>query len=88
MYISFVQVEPSKDDPLFDTIMFPFVFGFSFTGMIASIGFANLSFVKVDTSRNLFILGFGLFIGLGVPDYLAKNPGAIQTGNHHYMGKC
>ncbi|XP_071821467.1 solute carrier family 23 member 1-like [Apostichopus japonicus] len=50
-------------------------------GMIASIGFANLSFVKVDTSRNLFILGFGLFIGLGVPDYLAKNPGAIQTGS-------
>ncbi|PIK52045.1 Solute carrier family 23 member 1 [Apostichopus japonicus] len=50
-------------------------------GMIASIGFANLSFVKVNTSRNLFILGFAIFLGLGLPDYLNKNPGVIDTGS-------
>ncbi|KAJ8039472.1 Solute carrier family 23 member 1 [Holothuria leucospilota] len=49
-------------------------------GMVASIGFANLAFIKVNTSRNLFILGFALFLGMGVPDYLVKNPGAINTG--------
>lgn len=50
-------------------------------GMVSSIGFANLSFIKINTSRNLFILGFALFLGMGVPDYLAKNPGAINTGS-------
>ncbi|PIK52046.1 Solute carrier family 23 member 1 [Apostichopus japonicus] len=50
-------------------------------GMVASIGFANLSFVKVDTSRNLFIIGIGIFMGVGVPDYLDKHPDCIQTGS-------
>lgn len=50
-------------------------------GMVASIGFANLAFVKVDTSRNLFILGIALFLGIGIPNFLRKNPGAINTGS-------
>ncbi|KAJ8039460.1 Solute carrier family 23 member 2 [Holothuria leucospilota] len=50
-------------------------------GMVASIGFANLAFIKVDSSRNLFILGIALFLGIGIPDFLVKNPGAINTGS-------
>ncbi|XP_071816986.1 solute carrier family 23 member 2-like [Apostichopus japonicus] len=50
-------------------------------GMVASIGFANLSYVKVNTSRNLFILGMAVFAGIGVPDYLIKNPDALNTGS-------
>lgn len=48
--------------------------------MIAAIGIANLSFIKVDASRNLFIIGFSIFVGLGVPYYIKSNPGSIQTG--------
>lgn len=48
--------------------------------MVASIGFANLTNVKVKTSRNLFILGLSLFVGIGLPDYMTKNPDAINTG--------
>ncbi|KAJ8047245.1 Solute carrier family 23 member 2 [Holothuria leucospilota] len=50
-------------------------------GMVASIGFANLRNVNVSTSRNLFILGLSLFFGIGLPDYLTKNPDAINTGS-------
>ncbi|KAJ8039465.1 Solute carrier family 23 member 1 [Holothuria leucospilota] len=50
-------------------------------GMVASVGFASLAFVKVDTSRNLFILGIALFVGIGIPDFLEKNPGSINTGS-------
>ncbi|XP_028909287.1 solute carrier family 23 member 1 isoform X8 [Ornithorhynchus anatinus] len=37
-------------------------------------------FVDMNSSRNLFILGFSMFFGLTLPNYLDANPTAIRTG--------
>ncbi|CAH2277694.1 solute carrier family 23 member 1 isoform X3 [Pelobates cultripes] len=49
-------------------------------GMIAAVGISNLQFVDLNSSRNLFVLGFSLFSGLVIPTWLADNPGVIDTG--------
>jgi uracil-xanthine permease len=36
-------------------------------GMIAAVGISNLQFVDLNSSRNLFIVGFAFFMGLSVP---------------------
>ncbi|MHC1605345.1 MAG: uracil-xanthine permease family protein [Candidatus Methanofastidiosia archaeon] len=36
-------------------------------GMIAAVGISNLQFVDLNSSRNLFIVGFAMFMGLSVP---------------------
>ncbi|XP_064614434.1 solute carrier family 23 member 1-like [Liolophura sinensis] len=50
-------------------------------GMVASVGLSNLQFMDLNSSRNLFILGFSIFFGLSLPDWISKNPTAIQTGS-------
>ncbi|XP_064648212.1 solute carrier family 23 member 1-like isoform X3 [Lineus longissimus] len=49
-------------------------------GMITAVGISNLQFVDMNSSRNLFILGFSFFFGLTLPQWMNKNPAAIQTG--------
>ncbi|XP_027523465.1 solute carrier family 23 member 1 isoform X2 [Corapipo altera] len=49
-------------------------------GMITAVGLSNLQFVDMNSSRNLFVLGFAMFFGLTLPNYLDSNPGAINTG--------
>ncbi|XP_054209914.1 solute carrier family 23 member 1 isoform X15 [Homo sapiens] len=49
-------------------------------GMITAVGLSNLQFVDMNSSRNLFVLGFSMFFGLTLPNYLESNPGAINTG--------
>ncbi|XP_028909288.1 solute carrier family 23 member 1 isoform X9 [Ornithorhynchus anatinus] len=49
-------------------------------GMITAVGLSNLQFVDMNSSRNLFILGFSMFFGLTLPNYLDANPTAIRTG--------
>ena len=34
--------------------------------------------------RNLFIVGFALFMGLTVPEWMKKNGGAINTGSPEF----
>ena len=48
--------------------------------MIASIAFLNLKHVDLTTTRNQLILGTALVFGLGIPDFIKSNPGAINTG--------
>jgi len=43
-------------------------------GMIAAVGLSNLQFVDLNSARNLFILGFAIFMGLSMPQYFAANP--------------
>ena len=50
------------------------------TGMITAVGISNLQFVDLNSSRNLFIIGFTFFFGLALPKYLDDHPEAIQTG--------
>ncbi|KAB7504217.1 Solute carrier family 23 member 2 [Armadillidium nasatum] len=50
-------------------------------GIIASVGLSNLQVIDLNSSRNIFILGVSLFIGLAIPEWLQNNPGSIQTGS-------
>ncbi|CAL1261637.1 unnamed protein product [Larinioides sclopetarius] len=49
--------------------------------MVTAVGLSTLHFVDLNSSRNLFVLGFSLFMGLCVPKWIQANPGAIQTGS-------
>ena len=66
----------SKFGALFTTIPSPIVGGMycAMFGMISAVGLSNLQFVDLNSTRNLFILGFAFFMGLSVPEYFASNP--------------
>ncbi|XP_053504351.1 solute carrier family 23 member 1 [Ictalurus furcatus] len=49
-------------------------------GMITAVGLSNLQSVDLNSSRNLFVLGFSMFSGLMLPNYLETHPGSIKTG--------
>lgn len=57
----------------------------SFAGMITAVGLSNLQFVDMNSSRNLFILGFAMFFGLTLPNYLDSRPNTINTGMSRWM---
>jgi nucleobase transporter 1/2 len=69
-----------KFGALFTTIPRPIIGGMYCTmfGMIVSVGLSNLQFVDLNSARNLFVLGFSLFMGLSLPEYFAVNPVAFQ----------
>ena len=48
--------------------------------MISAVGISNLQFVDLNSSRNLFVFGFGIFFGLSFPHWVNKNPDCINTG--------
>ena len=52
-------------------------------GMIAAVGISNLQFADMNSSRNLFIVGFSIVFGLALPHYMNTHPNAIQTGMIH-----
>ncbi|XP_054709274.1 solute carrier family 23 member 2-like [Uloborus diversus] len=49
--------------------------------IITGVGISNLQYVNLNSSRNIFIIGFSLFMGLCIPSYLQNNPDALQTGS-------
>ncbi|KAM9781872.1 solute carrier family 23 member 1-like [Syngnathus typhle] len=49
-------------------------------GMITAVGLSNLQLVDLNSSRNLFVLGFSMFFGLTLPAYLDAHPKCIETG--------
>ena len=72
-----------KIGALFTTIPDPIVGGVFMVmfGIIASVGISNLQFVDLNSSRNLFIIGLSLLMGLALPYYMNAHPNAIDTGN-------
>lgn len=59
--------------------------------MITAVGISNLQFVDLNSSRNLFIIGFSFFFGLTLPTYLSSHPDVIKTGRStciHNSGSC
>ncbi|MDX1579485.1 MAG: solute carrier family 23 protein, partial [Gemmatimonadota bacterium] len=66
----------AKFGALFTTIPSPIVGGMycAMFGMIASVGLSNLQLVDLNSPRNLFIVGFSLFMGLSVPEYFGASP--------------
>ena len=50
------------------------------TGMIVAVGISNVQHVDLNSGRNLFILGFSLFNGLAIPQWVSANQHVIDTG--------
>jgi solute carrier family 23 (nucleobase transporter), member 1 len=69
----------TKFGALFTTIPQPIVGGMycAMFGMIASVGLSNLQNIDLNSPRNLFILGFSLFMGLSLPEYFSAHPVAF-----------
>ncbi|XP_050707982.1 solute carrier family 23 member 1-like [Eriocheir sinensis] len=49
--------------------------------MISAVGLSALQDVDLASSRNIFILGYSLFLGLLLPKWLAQHPEALRTGS-------
>ena len=58
------------------TILF-FIF---LLGMVAAVGISNLQFVDLNSSRNLFIIGYSFIMGLVIPNWMNGNEDFINTG--------
>lgn len=50
-------------------------------GMIAAFGLSALQYVELNSSRNLYIIGFSMFFSLVLSKWMQTNPNAIQTGS-------
>ncbi|KAF2359150.1 Xanthine/uracil/vitamin C permease [Trinorchestia longiramus] len=50
--------------------------------MITSVGLSSLQHVRLNSPRNIFVLGFSLFGGLALPSWLkiAENKATLKTG--------
>ncbi|XP_076469690.1 solute carrier family 23 member 1-like [Babylonia areolata] len=72
-----------KFSALFTTIPEPIVGGVFITmfGMVTAVGISNLQFVDLNSTRNLFILGLSIFLGICLPKWMVLNPEAIDTGS-------
>jgi nucleobase transporter 1/2 len=49
-------------------------------GIITSVGISNLQLVDMNSSRNLFVFGVSVMLGMTLPIWLKQHPGAINTG--------
>ncbi|MBN3310649.1 S23A1 protein, partial [Amia calva] len=71
-----------KVGAIFTTIPAPVIGGMFLVmfGVISAAGVANLQYADMNSSRNLFIFGFSMFSALVIPNWINKNPKAIETG--------
>merc|ERR1719228_2123519 len=49
-------------------------------GMISAVGLSNLQFIDLNSTRNLFVLGFSIFFSLVLPQWMKNNPTVVLTG--------
>ncbi|RVE63449.1 hypothetical protein OJAV_G00136390 [Oryzias javanicus] len=80
--IMFLLGSIGKFTALFASLPDPILGGMFCTlfGMITAVGLSNLQLVDLNSSRNLFVLGFSMFFGLTLPTYLDTHPNSISTG--------
>ncbi|XP_007556555.1 solute carrier family 23 member 1 isoform X1 [Poecilia formosa] len=80
--IMFILGTVGKFTALFASLPDPILGGMFCTlfGMITAVGLSNLQLVDLNSSRNLFVLGFSMFFGLTLPAYLDAHPKVIKTG--------
>ncbi|KAJ4442141.1 hypothetical protein ANN_12007 [Periplaneta americana] len=50
-------------------------------GIIVAFGLSALQYVDMNSSRNLFVVGFSIFFSLVLPKWMQAHPHSIQTGN-------
>lgn len=72
----------TKFGALFVTIPDPIIGGMFciMFGMVAAVGISNLQFVDLNSSRNLFIIGYSFIMGLVIPNWMNGNEDFINTG--------
>lgn len=71
-----------KFGAVFVTIPDPIIGGlFCVTfGMITAVGLSNLQFVNLNSSRNLFIIGFSIFFALTLSQWMkTQTPNIMRT---------
>jgi len=63
----------SKLGAVFATVPDPIVGGIFYVmfGMVTAVGLSSLQFVDLNSTRNLFVLGFSLFFSLAFPKWLS-----------------
>lgn len=52
--------------------------------IITAVGLSPLQFVDLNSPRNIFVLGFSVFMGLAIPNWLDSHPTAINTGSEGF----
>ncbi|XP_046558665.1 solute carrier family 23 member 2-like isoform X1 [Haliotis rubra] len=50
-------------------------------GMVTAVGVSTLQFIDLRSTRNLMIIGTSTMLGLKIPDWMASNSQAINTGS-------
>uniref|UniRef100_A0A2P2I708 Solute carrier family 23 member 1-like n=2 Tax=Hirondellea gigas TaxID=1518452 RepID=A0A2P2I708_9CRUS len=50
--------------------------------MITAVGLSSLQNVDLNSSRNLFVLGFPIFFGLALPKWLEGNPDVLSSEDY------
>jgi len=59
-------------------------------GQIVAVGLSNLEYVDLNSSRNVFVVGFSLFAGLAIPAYMGNLGGdgvtSAQAFQHGLQG--
>ncbi|XP_003738546.1 solute carrier family 23 member 2 [Galendromus occidentalis] len=68
-----------KVGALFVTIPEPIIGGVFIVmfSMVTAVGVSNLQHVDLNSSRNLFVLGSSLFLGLCIPGWVSSHPDAL-----------
>jgi len=79
----------SKFGSFFLTIPSPIVGGIFCVmfGMITAVGLSNLQFVDLNSSRNLFVLGFSIFFSLMLPEWIKSNPGSLNVSSSNQLNQ-
>lgn len=57
---------------------------FIYLGVIAAVGLSSLQYVDLNSSRNIFVVGFALFMGFVIPTYVKTTEDAINTSKLHF----
>ncbi|XP_078527666.1 solute carrier family 23 member 2-like isoform X2 [Lissotriton helveticus] len=72
----------SKVGAVFATIPTPVIGGLFMVmfGILTAVGISNLQFADMNSSRNIFIVGFAIFSGLTVPNWVNENARVMETG--------
>ncbi|XP_022242450.1 solute carrier family 23 member 1-like [Limulus polyphemus] len=72
-----------KFGAFFNTIPEPIIGGIFCVmfSIVTGVGLSNLQCIDLHSSRNIFILGLSLFMGLTIPKWVEAHPDAVDVGN-------
>ncbi|XP_076361007.1 solute carrier family 23 member 1-like [Tachypleus tridentatus] len=72
-----------KFGAFFNTIPEPVIGGIFCVmfAIVTGVGLSNLQCIDLHSSRNIFILGLSLFMGLTIPKWVKAHPDAVDVGN-------